>query len=398
MRILFISYWSISDPLTTATILPSLRVLSSLEKVDRLIVATPELRNERMIPGPEISLPKTQFIPIKVKSEKNAFGAILFSFQNYKKHLILLAKELGITHILARSALAGSLAFKISRKLDIPFYVESFEPHSRYMLENRVWHTVDPRFLFQNQLERKIKKYARGILPVSQAYYRDLVNDGVPIERMKVMPCTIDLKRYDLAQRQKARELYGFANTDIVGIYIGKFDGIYLTDKAFDILAIAHNYFSDYKTVILTDYSVRLLSKALERRGISLGTFSIKSVSYEEVPDYLVAADLAYCFVRPHRYSYACSPIKNGEYWAAGLPILIPENIGDDSDIINKEGGGAVFDTNDNASVIRALDRIKGIINDPGHKQRIRGLAERYRSPELIEEAYRFFFSTSSKV
>ncbi len=37
------------------------------------------------------------------------------------------------------------------------------------------------------------------------------------------------------------------------------------------------------------------------------------------------------------------SPIKNGEYWACGLPSVISEGIGDDSEIIKNSGCGIVL-------------------------------------------------------
>ena len=81
-----------------------------------------------------------------------------------------------IDFIIARGAAAGALAYKAFKKTKVPFYVESFEPHAAYMLESSVWSKNDPRYLFQKRWEGKQKKYATGLMPVSNNYKKQLGN------------------------------------------------------------------------------------------------------------------------------------------------------------------------------------------------------------------------------
>lgn len=72
--------------------------------------------------------------------------------------------------------------------------------------------------------------------------------------------------------------------------------------------------------------------------------------------------------------------------------MLLPEGIGDDSDIIKQEGGGAVFDLARPGSVPEALASLAQQMAQPGYRQRVRRLAERHRSIELTRQAYVHFF------
>jgi hypothetical protein len=52
--------------------------------------------------------------------------------------------------------------------------------------------------------------------------------------------------------------------------------------------------------------------------------------------------------------------VKNGEYWANGLPLIIAENIGDDSDIAKNYEAGSVC--NDIRSAGNSFIEIKKIM------------------------------------
>jgi len=86
-----------------------------------------------------------------------------------------------------------------------------------------------------------------------------------------------------------------------------------------------------------------------------------------------------------------CTPIKDGEYWAMGLPVAISPNISDDSDIIEKEKIGVVVDFRDRIGRNEAVKRI-GHLLDVARKDelsnRIQKVAEKYRSFEIAKKIY----------
>ena len=79
------------------------------------------------------------------------------------------------------------------------------------------------------------------------------------------------------------------------------------------------------------------------------------------------------------------SPVKIGEYWANGLPVIMTEGIGDENDFLENEMGGVLFNVKNPAT---SLYKLKNLINDPEHRNKIPRLAQKYRSFETVKKTY----------
>ena len=125
----------------------------------------------------------------------------------------------------------------------------------------------------------------------------------------------------------------------------------------------------------------------LKKQGIDLTRVFIDSVPHAEVANYLSASDFAFATIKPTPTRLYCCPVKNGEYWANGIPILLEDGIGDDSDIIKNEGGGVIFDHH---NPIDGFDRLSTMmkVGRPQLANKIYLIAERHRREELMKEAY----------
>ena len=136
MRILFLGYWGFEDPLTTATVLPHLRLLQDRADVEAIQLVTIE-REESAFKLPALKLPftnnKITFAPLLSPPGRNVLINKIADFLRFPRALAAQAKAFGTDFILARGAPAGSLAYLVWQRTGIPFYVESFEPHAEYM-------------------------------------------------------------------------------------------------------------------------------------------------------------------------------------------------------------------------------------------------------------------------
>jgi glycosyltransferase involved in cell wall biosynthesis len=85
-----------------------------------------------------------------------------------------------------------------------------------------------------------------------------------------------------------------------------------------------------------------------------------------------------------------CTSIKDGEYWAMGLPIVISPNISDDSDIIEQEEIGIVMDFADKDQFEPSLAQLDTLLQRKNDlKEKIRNTGQRYRSFDIAENIYR---------
>ena len=120
---------------------------------------------------------------------------------------------------------------------------------------------------------------------------------------------------------------------------------------------------------------------------LALKSFTITECIHSKVPNYLSAADVALALVKIGESKKHLSPIKVGEYWSCGLPVLIPKGIGDETQIIDTEGGGATFKNYTKQAIFEALN---AIVIEP---KKNRALAKKYRSFEIVRKTYNKWYS-----
>ena len=391
MKILYLGYWPSADGLTQSVIVPRLEILSREDKVEEIFFCSVERENA----GPlQLNMSKVTQLFFHSKRKSNVFFTKCADFRG----LFLLTNEIvrqqKVSLVICNSPLAGMVGYNLHKKNNVPFIVECFEPHALYMLETGAWKIWDPRYWVLTYSEWKQKKHAFKLATVSRSYSEKLVKDGVPANKVVTVPNCIPLEdfKFKMASRTAKRAELDIGENDCVGIYVGKFGDIYYDDEAFDLFAEAFNYFGkNFRLIILTSALSGAVIEKLKRRNISDEHFRIAHVPREKVPDFLSASDFAFSTIRPSPSRVYCCPIKNGEYWANGLPILLEDGIGEDSAIIREEGGGVLLERHHPDQAFEQLtDLMKK--NRPANANKIYSIAIKHRRMELLSDYYKELF------
>ncbi|WP_299819403.1 glycosyltransferase [uncultured Pontibacter sp.] len=314
-------------------------------------------------------------------------------FIYFPKEVATIAAKHKVNMLFAHGAPSGALAYKVWKSTKLPYYVTLFEPHAAYMLDSGIWNRYGLKFIFQKYWEAKQKKTAAGLIPVTYNYAKQLIGEGVPATRMYVAPCAVDFDTFSFneQQRNRVREVLKWQEK-FIGIYVGKYGGLYLEQEAFKIYEECFRLIPSFRLIILTPQPKEEIYTWLSAQSINSDSVFVGQVPHKEVPAWLSAADLAFATYKAGQSKAALSPVKIGEYWANGLPVLLTEGVGDDSDIIKREGGGALFNLKQKGSVEKAITQVVNIIKDPQHRQEIPKLALKYRSLERLQEAFDYFF------
>lgn len=384
MNILFISYWAFHEGLTSSTVLPHLKILSELEGVNQVIFTS--IERDLSISVFDLTIANVIHKPLYSKGSMNVFLNKWHDFTVFPKKLIQYCKDYQIDKVICRGAPAGALGYLVWRKTKLPFIVESFEPHADYMLESGVWKKWDPRYLLEYYWEEKQKKYAEYLIPVADNYKIKLIKEGVTPSKIEVVPCTVNLNQFDINKSlsHKIRAQLTWADSDVVGVYVGKFGGLYYDSEAYNCFKQAFLHWGNtFKLIILTPDKPDKIIALCQENEIPIEGVVIKKVLHQLIPEYLNAADFAFTFYKPGESKKYLSPIKVGEYWACGLPVIISEGIGDDSEIIKKEEAGLVI----NQFLKIDFLKLEKLMTKP--KTFYRDVAIKYRNPEIDKQVYK---------
>ena len=111
----------------------------------------------------------------------------------------------------------------------------------------------------------------------------------------------------------------------------------------------------------------------------------VKKVPFEQVPQYLSAADVAFAIREPKFSMQGVAPIKLGEYLLMGLPTIASMGIGDSDEIISSIPNCFLFN-HDQESMQNAISFIENL-SDVDHNK-IRAYGIQYFSIEKSVESY----------
>ena len=384
MNILFISYWGIEEGLTQATVIPHVKILSEYDIIKNIILVTIERGSSVKFAKP---LKKLLHIPIEASLLNVPSLGQIIDFIRIPVILRKYCVKYKIDILLARGTLAGTLAYKVFKKSKIPFFVESFEPHADYMNDTGVWHKWSLKYLLLKRWEFKQCLYASGLMTVTEGYTDYLKAKYKSSIQILTVPCATDINifKYIPEDRRRIRKRFGFSENQLIGIYAGKFGGLYLNFTELVILKELSEYFPDLGLILLTPTAERIILKEIRRFIHSDCKLIVKNVDHQDVPQFLSAADFALSLNKTFQSGKYLSPVKIGEYWANGLPVIMTEGIGDENDFLENEMGGVLFNVKNPAT---SLYKLKNLINDPEHRNKIPRLAQKYRSFKTVKKTY----------
>ncbi|MDH5380354.1 MAG: glycosyltransferase [Cyclobacteriaceae bacterium] len=391
---MYIGYWSFSDGLSLSTIRPHLIELSNFDEVKSITYISIERASECKIFDWDI--PKVKHRPFLSKP-RLFFLDKIYELFNFPRKATEICKKDNIDFVLCRSSMAGIYGYQIWKELKIPYAVESFEPHADYMRVSGVWNKSGLRYRIQKYFEKKQKETAKVLLPLTNAYKNALIKEGIGEDKLIVFPCTVDVDKYrfNVASREEIRNELGISQDRPVGIYVGKKGGMYYDSEIFRFFRYLYKELPSIVFLIITTQEKIDWKEGFKQVSVPESNFIIFQSSFDEVPNYLSAADFAFNFHRSSEVSQAFSPIKNREYWANGLPIIMGEYIGDDSDFISANYCGITTSIEspdfDNKDLLELL-------NGSHRNQNVLLLASKVPNESIIRDIYLKVFAIINNI
>ncbi len=336
VRVLYLTYDGLTDPLGRSQVLPYLVGLRqrlqegfrpdvvSFEKAERYAVSGEKLRAMLSAEGIDWHPQKFHTRPPFLSK---AYDEWRF-FQVASK----LSSEKSYAAYHARSYVAGWVAHRLSARTGRPWL---FDMRGFWADERRdygFWPKGHPLYDYLYRIwkkrEQTMLQTATAIIVLTEAAQDILVEWGLPPIKIAVIPCVADYDFFhlDSAEREQARTAIRHALNipleAVVFLYSGSLAWHYALE---DIVAIFEAaYRIDQRTFLLalTPHETASLEALIRERGLPLSQYRVASAKREEMPHYLSTADAGIATNQPVFAKKGTSPTKVAEYLAADLPVI----------------------------------------------------------------------------
>jgi len=396
-NILVVTYWGFNSSILASYTLPYLLIikkqLGPAGKIFLITLTAKDQVTETELSSTNIRL-QEQGIEL-LNYNYNPFGfRMALRFVYILTSLIYKTLKLRIDVIHGWCTTGGAIAYLLSAFTRKPLVLDSFEPHAESMVETGTWRKDSLAFkilfkLEKLQLKRAVEVIcaAEGMIAYSQKVY------GLSKRRYFVKPACVDLNLFSKNEINFSL-VEGINEHTVLCVYAGKFGDIYLTNEVFDFFSIAANYWGQrFKVLLLTNHSDIEIKNFCEQAQLNPSVVIKKFVPHKEVPAYLSLGSFGICPVRPVPTKKYCTPIKNGEYWAMGLPVVITKDISTDSDLITQQNIGYVLQELTKDEYLNAVKKIDALLIDNTLPEKIRKVAEAHRSYKIAEKIYSIIYA-----
>jgi L-malate glycosyltransferase len=353
-RVLFVSYNSLIEPLGPTQIVPYVDVLArdyrmtvlSFEKPVRS--AEDDERARRELEG-RLREHGVSWIQLPYH-KKPSLPATLYDITAGFRRIVREHRATPFSLVHARGYVPAAIAWRFKRRTGVPFLFDIRGLQAEEYADAGHWHPKGLPFRLTKYAERKILKEADGLVTLTDAIGPVLrgfsgLRERPAVPPWRVIPTCVDLRhfRFSGEQRRDLRSSLGFDDRPIL-VYAGSVGTWYLLDEMLDFYQVAKRVWPRLVLMLLVNSDPGGVDTRIRARGIAPEDFVVRSVSHEEMPRYLSAADAGFAFIKACVSKLSSSPTKYGEYLACGLPIAINAGVGDAHTLITRDEAGVLVE------------------------------------------------------
>lgn len=235
-------------------------------------------------------------------------------------------------------------------------------------------------------LERWICSNAQKTIAVSTPLKEILVREGVPVEKIVVMPNGISQEVFKRKiDGSQIREKYSLGGKTVVG-FVGWFKPWHGLDLLLEAFSRIENPAGSFHCLLVGDGPVgEDLRKLAEKKNLHEHVTFTGPIDSALIPEHLAAIDIA---VLPRATAYA-SPIKLFEYMAMGKAVVAPRqaNI---TEVVAHQTNAELFNPEDCESLQASLTQL---MENPEYRRRLGEEASR-----TIEQRRYFWIANAERV
>lgn len=371
IRVLYISYDGMTDPLGQSQVIPYLKGLSQLgyhftllsfEKQEKFKKSESEVRQLLNTHGIE-------WIPLSY-TKRPPILSTLYDLWRMKRKAFSLYKTRKFRIVHCRSYISAMVGLQMQKKLSAKFLFDMRGFYADERVEGGIWNLNNPLFRmvykFFKRKEAEFFGEADYSICLTENGKREIhtwssvKNQPVPIE---VIPCCADLEKFspknvDPIALDELRRRLGIGKDDFVLSYLGSIGTWYMPEEMLDFYKVLLEKEPKAKFLFITADDKEIIYGLAKSRGVSLDGIIVVSAAHKDVPLYLALSSWSIFFIKPVYSKKASSPTKQGEIMGMGIPHICNSGVGDVDEILKNGRSGVIVDTFDREGYDRAALKV----------------------------------------
>lgn len=405
MRVLYITYDGLLDPLGSSQILPYLYGLNdsskfifiiSVEKSNRYKANYSALRDE-------LSKKNIYWKPLLFSKKFGVLGK-LWDFCKMYFSAIKLSSFYKIDTVHAR----GHVAAQVGSFLKLLFNIKFIFDFRGLWVDERVdkggWN-LDKNFdraqyNFFKHKERKLLNHADHTIVLTNKVVKEVCKiSDINLNQITVIPCCADFEHFSAQTNKtkaKIKKQLEISENSLVFGFLGSVGSMYLLEDYLRLIELIHLKYQSRDIEIFGLIITNDLQKAQDAKNNMLSMdlkekTMVLSASREEVPKLLHSLDVLISFITSTYARQGASPTKIAESFSCGIPVISNKGIGDVEDQVNAINGGKIInDTSIESLKEITLDLDQILLLD---RKKIRCKARELLSLDVAIERYKDVYS-----
>lgn len=399
MKVLFISYDGLTDPLGQSQILPYLTKLSNLGHRVTILSAEKDAHYNlgRNTIDKIVELNNIKWVTLKYHQKPKLISTLL-DINSLRRATHELHKENGYDLVHCRSYITSLIGLELKRKHGVKFIFDMRGYWADERIDGDIWSMSNPlhaaMYRYFKRKETVFLKSADYTITLTEkakvhlVEREDIPNQPIPIE---VIPCCVDLEHFDFKvvkdeERTRLRSELNISPEDFVLSYLGSVGTWYMLEEMFAFFAQLSKRKENSKFLFISGDSRDEICSKAARHGISEDKIIVRKGSRQEVPSLISLSTASVFFIKPVFSKQASSPTKLGELLGLGIPIIANSGVGDMDKLFQDNPCGLLVEHFTEEDYDRVLEQIDDIVAQD--QASIREIAEKHLSLEHGVQKY----------
>jgi glycosyltransferase involved in cell wall biosynthesis len=408
VKVLYLSYDGMTDPLGSSQVIPYLRGLASKGHEITLVSCEKPKRfreSEARIRG-VLGAALIDWHPIPYHKRPPILST-LWDVRRMRSKAFELAKRKKIELVHCRSYVPSLIGLKLKREHGLRFVFDMRGFWADERIDGGLWDLARPHYrmvyrYFKRMEKRFINESDRtvSLTHAGRDEMRRWEIDRGAAERIEVIPCCADLDHFDRrkvsgAELERWRSELRLREDDYVVSYLGSLGTWYMLEERLGFFRALLKKRPEAKLLFITPDEPELIYEAADQAGVDRAALRVRAALRDEVPGLLSLSSLGLFFIRPSYSKISSSPTKMAEMLAMGIPLVTNAGVGDSDWLSSKFRVGGLVRNFGEAEFERVIAEMPGFELIP--PERIRAAASEYFSLTSGVEAYDRIYAQAEK-